>query len=1679
MIDIAQLGLEVRSDGVVVATDRLDKMEKAGKRAQTASDRLNKEMERLGRTLGRMAALGVTALAGMTANSIRLAVAAEETASKFQVVFRGSVERANAQLVEMSKTIPLTVTQMRGLSSGVQDMLVPMGLARKEAAGLSVEAVRLAGDIASFNNVKADQVLENIQSALAGSSEPLRKFGIDVREGRLQAIALEKGLIGVGDELNSTARAQAVFAAITADSSDAMGDAERTMDSTANQLRFMRRDMRQAQEDLGQLLIPAFADLLSSLNEVDEDGLTPIQRTMQSLSVLILRATQGIILMSVGWKQLKKSIEDVLDLVPEGGGDLFAGLITQNSSQIGSGLSQLFNTDLDQHLDEAAAAREERNRQFLAEVERQLAAFDNAGQAIETILTGVDRTLDDVRGGAEEAGGAMEQAFDPAALADLLAILDPTTKALGEFRKARKLLEDARGSIGEEEFQRLLDLLWRSDLAMRAFADRIGEFARVDITALAELEANFAWLDQLDANADALDRFRGAVDPTVAKYNELAKAIEQLNKIKEESPELFAEGEFDRLVAGLERVIIAAEGIGAALMQSADITRDVFRDLQKGLGRESEYFDALTVAIEATNIVKAIGAILAQGQGDPYSAPARMAAMAALVSSIIGTTFAVGNLGGNGYSNLAQERQDAQGTGSVLGDTAAKTESILNASEITADATSELVGINRGMLHALQSLQQGIEGAVIQLSRGAGDLDFGALPGPSLLENLIFGTGPFDILGINFIGDFLQSIFGSKSELVDQGVEILGGTLDEILIRGFQSIAVKKHIFDDTDLEERFQDLDESVQQQFGLIFDSIEDTVREAALALGLPLDVIDERIAAFVVETQKISLKDLDADEQREELLAVFGRIFDDLASHVIPYIDQFQQVGEGLGETLVRVATSVQVFQEAVNQLGFAADLSDPELVAQMAVGLVELTGGVSEFISQFTTFMDKFASDEQKLAFATEQLNSAFAQADLVVPATSEGMWELMQSLDATTEEGREQIATLLRLSDVASDYYNLLEEAEKERAAAAQAVYDEALANVQLIEAYLGTGPSSELRALVDRFDEAMAAADALGASTREYAMIMRSFDRQLQRMAAELTLRIITLTQQLFGSQVQQGITEPISAGVEETREIANSLFTDWQRALSNLREYTQSLLLNETLSPLTPAERLAEAQSQFDALLQAALAGDVDAAGALPDAARELLNVARFMYASGAQYQTIFDYVLSALDSVQMPSGIPETITETFGAGTGVAPPPLTPIDLVAQALERTLLAMDLAETLRDLALVLDTSVIQLAQELGIPLHELVALLGVELDNLSNETAMALASAAELLGADVFELAEAVGISLTELAEVSGVHLDNMSQALVAELRSFADELGVNVIDLADRLGVSIDDLAETFGVSVDNFEAAHFQALVDFSDAIGLSITEVTETLGLSLGNIADATSILSQSLDLAIAELPGAIQADLGPMLEAIRSATTQADANLAIQNLGNYVLGLPPDIAAALMPFLELIGFQEQTPELTALQQIVANTAAIADAIGQIGNININIPQIVGAESSSSAPGAPATNSWVYDPTHPNGGYWSNQGPIGGFHTGGWVNRTGLYQMHADEFVVNRSGNNLIIDPPQSDPVVAAQLTNISASLEEIKRDAKNYQNADLQTSKDMASGIRDQGERLRRRGGGCG
>lgn len=387
-------------------------------------------------------------------------------------------------------------------------------------------------------------------------------------------------------------------------------------------------------------------------------------------------------------------------------------------------------------------------------------------------------------------------------------------------------------------------------------------------------------------------------------------------------------------------------------------------------------------------------------------------------------------------------RQAAQGTGTVLGSIEEKSKSIAKAVDISAEATSELVGINRAMLRALENVQLGIQGASGMIARGSAGAE---IYGPGVRVNA------FDVSGITggepvsqFVVENAASAFlnmftlglggeigkalGGRSRQVDEGIQIIGGHISDLidgtLVRAFSTYRARKHALDDYDTYERYANLSDSVGQQFALVFESIYDSVGAGLDVFGMD---IGARAAGFRVGTQKLSLEGMNASQQQEALEAYFGTVFDRLAGYTVPWLDEFQRAGEGLGETLARVATQTQVTQRAVDSLGIRFDdLAGRELV-EASQRLVELGGGLDQFIGSMQNFIGNFASESQQFVLAQSNLTKTLGEAGLVLPDTRQGFYDLMQAQNGSTEQGAENIATLLRLQGVADQYYSSLEE----------------------------------------------------------------------------------------------------------------------------------------------------------------------------------------------------------------------------------------------------------------------------------------------------------------------------------------------------------------------------------------------------------------------------------------------------------------------------------------------------------------------------------------------------------------------------------------------------------------------------------------------------------------------------
>ena len=141
---------------VAEAERAVSEMQRYIDHAQRSTRSLQRFAETATRT-GRQLTTFVTApIVALGTGMVKMASDAAETRNMFNVVFKDMADDVAAWAEEYAQATNRSSFENIRFLASVQDTLVPMGLMRDEAAGLSKEIVTLATDISSFKNVRRE-----------------------------------------------------------------------------------------------------------------------------------------------------------------------------------------------------------------------------------------------------------------------------------------------------------------------------------------------------------------------------------------------------------------------------------------------------------------------------------------------------------------------------------------------------------------------------------------------------------------------------------------------------------------------------------------------------------------------------------------------------------------------------------------------------------------------------------------------------------------------------------------------------------------------------------------------------------------------------------------------------------------------------------------------------------------------------------------------------------------------------------------------------------------------------------------------------------------------------------------------------------------------------------------------------------------------------------------------------------------------------------------------------------------------------------------------------------------------------------------------------------------------------------------------------------------------------------
>ncbi|MCW2395893.1 MULTISPECIES: phage tail length tape measure family protein [unclassified Sphingobium] len=777
-----------------------------------------------------------------------------------------------------------------------------------------------------------------------------------------------------------------------------------------------------------------------------------------------------------------------------------------------------------QLIDEAAAARE--------------AAYSR--QSAEDFRTNVMRPLQDELAlyglvGAERAAAALELEKESFLLAHKDDGLEVAMQRWREYHalKSELIGKDAAAEREEEALKRMNEqlgyLIFSLNDAGDAFARAFGPAggALADMTAALVRHAD----QQRELNKLVKD---GAISQAEAARRSGRMQVATFGDMTAAAKGFFKEG------SGGYKALEAAEKAFRAV-QFALSVRAMAQDMAETASTlVNSGIRTAKLAVEA--VVKAISSL-------PF--PLNLVAGAATAGAIATLGVAIaGSFGGGG--NVAPSNT---GTGTVLGDSSAQSESIKRAIDQLKEVDTVMLSYSRQMAASLRSIEGQIGGLASLVVR-SGNINADSNVAQGFKPNLI-GS----VLGaIPIIGGFLGSLFGSRTDVIGSGLyggpqslgSVLGSGFDASYYSDVQKTKKFLGIVTGRSQSTQFSEADAGLEAQFTLLLRQFNDAIVAAAGPLGAATSDIQNRLNSFVVNLGKIDLKDLTGQEIEEKLNAVFGAAADDMAKAAFPYIAEFQKVGEGAFETLVRVASTVEAVSSSLDLLGASAQ--GMGLAAK--VGLAEQFDSISDLTGAAQAYFETYYSREEQAAARTAQMAGVFRSLGMAMPATLSGFRALVEAQDLTTEAGRETYATLLKLAPAFADLKTAMDGAKS----AADILAERQGLQRQLLEL---RGDTAALRALeLAKLDES---------------------NRALQV--------------QIWAIQDAQ-----------EAARAADELRKAWQSVGDSIKAEVDRI---RGLNTASSDGGFASILGRFNAANQAARGGDMDAAKSLPGLSQALLNAA------------------------------------------------------------------------------------------------------------------------------------------------------------------------------------------------------------------------------------------------------------------------------------------------------------------------------------------------------------------------------------------------------------------------------------------------------------------------------------
>lgn len=474
--------------------------------------------------------------------AIKAAEENEVAQLKFQKVFRGSMKVALQSVDDLTRSYAMSNTEATIMLSKVQDMLVPMGLMRSEAAKVSGNVIKLTADIAAFNGKPTAEVMQAIQSAMVGMNRPMLNYGVTLTAATVKQEAFNLKLFSGTGELSAAARAQAALSLIVKGSGDALDAVADQWDTWAISMKRIKAFGDDVTNMIGDELMKAFKPAIKMIADFigEGEGLEKVRDGVERV-ITVMQVAVGIVrLLKDSYFLLYNSIRTVLELIPP----LLKVTMLDPWIAVWDTIKATVRGDFDEIGDIWVAAAEKAMDDLKEVLDRRLAVMAPRWEKIQQDLADIEnagnkeRAKDGLETAALAAGERYEMEMEK-----LRAHLGTKEAALIEFGESRSafeaLMADANAALETDRWKMAVKLAKQglSDISKLVQANAKADQIRIKKNTAArilELEKERAAgliTEEQFQDAKAKAERRGAV--LIAKSKRKAFFAERRAKIAE------------------------------------------------------------------------------------------------------------------------------------------------------------------------------------------------------------------------------------------------------------------------------------------------------------------------------------------------------------------------------------------------------------------------------------------------------------------------------------------------------------------------------------------------------------------------------------------------------------------------------------------------------------------------------------------------------------------------------------------------------------------------------------------------------------------------------------------------------------------------------------------------------------------------------------------------------------------------------------------------------------------------------------------------------------------------------------------------------------------------------------------------------------------------------------------